>query len=45
VCISALEEAGWVTNDDGLWYDPEKKKKKKKKDCPTIGKLSIEGDK
>ena len=23
VCISALEEKGWIKNDDGLWYDPE----------------------
>ena len=23
VCISALEEKGWIKNDDGLWYDPQ----------------------
>jgi hypothetical protein len=39
VCISALEEKGWDTNDDGLWYDPEEEKDstegdKKKEDYP-----------
>ena len=23
VCVPALEEKGWVINDDGYWYDPK----------------------
>jgi hypothetical protein len=30
VCLSALKDKGWVTNDDGLWYEPPQKKKRKK---------------
>ena len=25
VCVPALEEKGWVINDDGYWHDPKEK--------------------